>query len=696
MNKYHRGKIHFFSVFLIFWFIQHLYSSQKSDLLNPDTVLFELEPITVTASRFPIKQQDAVFAVTPIDKVSLQTARRQLSLKESLGSVPGLLALNENNFAQDLRLSIRGFGARASFGIRGIKVLIDGIPETTPDGQTQLDNLNIGMIDHIEVVRGPTSALYGNASGGIIHLSSQKPPKTLQVENRLVGGSYGFKNFQIKAGQDFGDTNILFSAVHSRINGFRAHGEMKTSLINGIVQVQPDSLNELIIRLSWENSPLAEDPGALTSEQMKDNPTQASLNNLKYNAGEAVSQGRIGFFYNRIFNPEQELQFNAYFNSRNFNNRLPFEQGGIVDLIRNYGGFNLLYLHASNFLGYSAQLAGGLEFADQRDDRKRYNNLNGSKGELIFNQEEQYINTAIFGQQDIHFTQRWVLNLGLRYDIVNVRVQDLFIEDGIGSGKRTLQGMSGTIGTRFRMTDNHNLYGNISSGFETPTLIELTNNPVDNRGLNPTLNPQQAVNYEIGMKGVLTNKFRYEMALFMIDVYDELLPYELDSSPGRSYYRNAGRSRHNGLEFGIHGYLTTGLTFALSYTYSRFYFIDYQLAKNNFRENSIPGIPEHMGYAEFFYLSTSGIYGRFEIQGRSKLYVNDANTAIDDPYAAINIQTGYRLLFNRWYVEPFFGINNILDVSYSDNIRINAFGERYYEPAPGLNFYGGVNIHIGN
>lgn len=681
---------------LIIFILHHnLFASENSQLFLPDTVLFELEPITVTASRFPVKQQDAVFAVTPIDKISLQTARRQLSIRESLATVPGVLALDENNFSQDLRLSIRGFGARASFGIRGIKVIIDGVPETTPDGQTQLDNLNIGIIDRIEVMRGPTSALYGNASGGVIQLSSQKPPESLLVDTRFTGGSFGFENIQLKSGQDFGKINILLSAVHNGIKGYREHSAMKTYLLNGIVQVKPDSSSELNLRLSWEDSPLADDPGALTREEMVEKPTQASMNNLRFNAGEVVTQGRIGLFYKRSFNPSNEFRINAYFTNRSLDNRLPFEEEGMVDLGRNYGGINLLYLYTSSILGYPSQFAGGVEYANQHDDRKRYNNLNGTKGELAFNQDEQYINSAFFTQADTRFSQKWHVNLGLRYDVVLVKVRDLLIQNGMDSGKRTLKGLSGMIGTSFRISDDHHLYGNISSGFETPALIELTNNPNGNSGLNQSLNAQHAINYEIGMKGLLTDKFRYEMALFFIDVYDELLPYELPESPNRFYYRNAGRSYHNGLELGINGYLLPGLTFALSYTFSRFRFLDYQLADHNYRDNHIPGIPEHMWYTEFFYLSPSGFYSRLEIEGRSNMYVNDANTAIDEAYSTVNIQTGYRFQFNQWYIDSFLGINNIFDASYSDNVRINAFGNRYYEPAPDLNLYFGFSVHIG-
>jgi iron complex outermembrane receptor protein len=680
-----------FSLFLI----EDLLPQEINTILDPDSILYELEPITVTATRFPTKQQNTVYAITPIDKISLQNGRQQLTLKESLGLIPGLIALSGYNFAQDLRLSIRGFGSRSPFGIRGIKILIDGIPETTPDGQTQLDNLNMEIIDQIEVMRGQASSLYGNASGGVMHLISQKPPKSLLFSSALTGGSFGYRNFRFKAGQDINSKNFLVSGVYNRFDGYREQSTMRTYLLNGIVQIHTDSLSEFTMRLSWEHSPLAEDPGSLTREQSEANPDQAYINNIAYNAGEAVTQGRVGLYYETVINSNQEIRTNVYYTHRAFDNRLPFEEGGSVDLQRDYGGVTLFYLNRFSLSGNPAIFTGGIEYANQRDDRKRYNNEKGIRGDMIYHQEEKYINYALFAQQEIEFLTKLKINLGLRYDLINVEAIDLFTEDGNNSGQRSFDGVSGMAGLSYPIGNQVNFYGNISSGFETPALIELTNNPQTISGLNPALDAQKAMNYEMGFKGIFNRRLRFELALFSINVSDEILPYEKGDDPGRIYYRNAGRSQHSGIEFGLNGYMVKGLSFALTYTYSRFRFKDYLIDDDDFSGNTIPGIPNHMWYGEIFYLTSTGFYARLELQGRSKMFVNDANTAIDDNYTVINLQTGFRIGLDQWSVEPFLGLNNITNTSYSDNVRINAFGERYYEPAPGFNIYFGAKVGIG-
>jgi iron complex outermembrane receptor protein len=686
------------SIFLVLWlfFVQDLFSQAKNNIIDPDSILFELEPIIVTASRFPVRQQNAVVAVTALDKISLQTGRQLLTLKESLGSIPGLLVLSGYNFAQDLRLSIRGFGSRSPFGIRGIKILIDGIPETTPDGQTQLDNFNIGMIDHIEVMRGPASSLYGNASGGVMHIISKKPPKSLLSSAALTGGSFGYRNIRLEAGKDFGKTSFLISGLHTNFDGYREQSKMRTYLLNGFVQLKTDSLSDLTMRLSWEHSPVAEDPGALTLEQLKSNPEQASMNNIVYNAGESVSQGRIGLHYEICLNPHQKIQTNAYYTHRSFDNRLPFEEGGSVGLQRDYGGMAVSYLNRYEVYGNPATFIGGVEYANQQDDRKRYNNMQGIRGKLVYSQEENYLNYALFAQQELKLSTKIKINLGVRYDVINVDAKDLFNEDGNNSGRRSFKGTSGMVGLLYHIEDKVNVYGNISSGFETPALIELTNNPQANSGLNPVLDAQKVINYEIGLKGILYRQMRYELALFSIDVDDEILPFEKEDSAGRIFYRNAGQSRHSGIEFAVNWYMMKGLSVALSYSYSRFRFVDYQIGSEEFSGNTIPGIPEHMWHGEIFYINSSGLYTRFELQRRGKMFVNDANTAADDNFTVLNIQAGFKIRLRRWTIEPFSGINNLTNISYSDNVRINAFGARYYEPAPGIYFYLGVNVITGN
>jgi iron complex outermembrane receptor protein len=688
--------------YLTFFTILHLvlvhpgFAKDDNQTVLSDTVLFELSPITITATRFPAAQNDISVALTSVDKITLQSARRQLSLKESMAGVPGLMAMNEHNFAQDLRLSIRGFGARASFGIRGIKILIDGIPETTPDGQTQLDNLNIGIIDRAEIVRGAVSALYGNASGGVINLFSQKPPYHPFLQTRLAAGSFGLINMYLKAGQNLGAFNYLLSASHGRIDGYRDHSVMKNYIINGIFGFRPDSLSEITLRLDWQESPQAEDPGSLNGIQVAENPQQASSNNLLFNAGESILQGRGGLFYRRRFNNRHEVQALFYFTRRHFDNRLPFLDGGMVNLKRNFAGTRLVYLNTLDIFGFHSRLACGLELADQQDHRKRYNNLNGDQGEPVFNQNENYRNAGLFLQQEIKLSEKWQTQIGLRYDLVKVEAEDLYKEDGDPSGKRDFQGISGSLGLLYRLSETFNLYGNISTGFETPALIELSSNPTDSGGLNEHLNSQLAINYEVGIKGTISSRFRLEAALFSIDVKDEIIPYEIDGQPGRTYYRNAGKSRHSGIELGLNGNLGHGLTIVLTYTFSEFKFIDYITPAGIFDGNTIPGIPRHMFYGELFYLHPAGFFNRIEIQGRGDIFLNDANTEKENSHILLKISGGYRIRFAGWYLEPFLGLNNLFSAVYSDNLRINAFGGRYFEPAPDFNIYGGITFHIGD
>jgi iron complex outermembrane receptor protein len=688
-------RLFFGTFFFLLILVKLSFSDNRNKSAQKDTILFELEPITVTASRLPILQNNAVFAVTQVNKINLQSGRQFLSLNESLGSVPGLYTMNSTNFAQDLRLSIRGFGARASFGIRGIKILVDGIPETAPDGQTQLDNLNIGLIRKIEIVRGPTSALYGNSSGGVINLFMEEPSQTPFIESHLVSGNFGYRNFFIKGGKKFGSTSVLLSGAHSLLNGYRDHSAMKNYLLNGFIQVIPDSASKLKIKFSLEHSPQAEDPGALTLEQKKSKRKQASVSNLLYNAGESVTQERIGLSYKIKLDQLQEVNISGYFTIRDFSNRLPFEQAGIVKLNRIYGGFILTYFSTYNWLGFPSRLATGFEYARQQDRRKRYNNNEGTQGQLVFDQDQKYSNAGIYVQNETAISSAWQMSIGLRYDRIPIENVDKYQVNRDGSGEKNFNGYSGSIGLLYNFIPTHNIYTNISSSYEVPTLIELTNNPYGNTGFNENLKPQKAINYELGIKGIIFDFFRYEAAFFSIDVFDEMVPFELAGTSGRTYYRNAGRSKHNGIEIGLLGNLSKNFNLSINYTFSDYYFINHKTTAGIFDGNTIPGISKHMWYGQLYYSNTHGIFGRVEITGRDKIFVNDANTVVDRSNIRINLQGGYKFGFSGWYLEPYAGLNNLLNTQYSDNIRVNAFGERFFEPAPPFNIYIGIKMRIG-
>jgi len=299
-----------------------------------DTLRFELRPVTVTASRLDNADLNVPVAVSVLNRYRIQGGQQQLVLNEALAAIPGLYTMNSENFAQDLRVSIRGFGARAAFGIRGIKILVDGIPESTPDGQAQVDNIDLGFINRAEVLRGPVSALYGNASGGVISFSSLELPISSYMDGRLSIGDFGFQQIQLKAGQQRGPISYVMNFSRNQADGFREHSAMKNSVVNGKLRWEVDPNLNFTFLTNYAESPLANDPGALTKDQVAENRSSARDRNVQYNSGESVSQFRIALVAEKKFAPHQTLQARVYFTTRDFENRLPFENGGQVQFNR--------------------------------------------------------------------------------------------------------------------------------------------------------------------------------------------------------------------------------------------------------------------------------------------------------------------------------------------------------------------------
>ncbi len=651
---------------------------------------YALSPITVKSTRFNTKDIQSALALTAIAKNFIQRGQAQLSVNESLNTVPGLFALNPNNFAQDLRVSIRGFGARSAFGIRGIKILVDGIPESTPDGQAQVDNLALGVLSNIEVVRGPASSLYGNASGGVINFSTEEPSAEPFVEARILAGSYGLQQYQLKTGQQKGKFSYLLHGVHVQTDGYRENSGMKNTILNGKLGIQLNEKNQLKLLLNYGNSPQADDPGGINLDQVIADRTSARDRNLLFQGGETVEQFRAGLIYERAISDSDQLQLKAYHTYRDFANKLPFEFGGIVNFQRQFSGVSGQYQIQRNLSGKPYRLKIGTELENQADDRQRFRNLEGIQGDQTLDQKEEFLNWGTYLTQELDFTDAFTILLGLRYDITRFKATDQFLNNGDASGSSTLNNFNPTIGLVYSYAKDNSIYANISTSFETPTLNELSNNPSGNGGFNPDLQPQEATNYEIGFKGILSRKLRYEIAVFKIGVSNEILPFELEDFPGRDFFENAGSTNRTGVETSFTYNLTKGLTAYLNYTYSNFTFDDFE----DFDGNTLPGIPKHSTFVAINYSNPKGFFTTIQSRFIGSIFTNNANSVTDDGYTVINLNLGYTKLFKQVTVEPFLGINNLLDEAYNDNIRINAFGSRFFEPAPEINVYGGIKIRF--
>ncbi len=680
-------------VAIAFTFAVALAQTEETDS-QQDTLRFHLRPVTVTASRLESADINLPAADTALGESEIAIGQRQLVLNESLAAVPGLYALNAENFAQDLRVAIRGFGSRAAFGIRGIKILVDGVPESTPDGQAQVDNIDIGFISQAEVLRGPASALYGNASGGVIALSSPSPPPGWMADVRITGGDFGFRQQRLSAGQTVGPVSYLVTTSQNESDGFRKHSEMKSSVINGKVKWEVSPRFNLTFLASRADSPLANDPGALKREAITDR-TAARERNVLFNAGEELRQTRAGAVAEFALSSHQTLTARGYTSERKFQNRLPFVSGGQVQFGRDFSGSGLLYTASGQLLGRPFRLSTGVDLENQSDDRSRFDNLDGIRGDETFHQLEQFQSIGAFVEEEVKVTESVTVTFGGRLDAIDISVQDKFMDDGDDSGESRFTAFSPLVGVVYTFKDGLNGYANIASSFETPTLNELSNNPESAGGFNGELNPQRAVNYEIGAKGIVNGRLRFDLALFKIDLADELVPYELEASPGRTFYRNAGSSERQGVEAAATVLLGKGLTASFSATFSDFRYGDFETADASLDGKVLPGIPARFGYGELAYVAPSGLYAKVQARHSGDFYADDANEVEEPAYSVVDLRMGFRKQLGGWTVEPFAGVNNLLGAEYSANVRLNAWGGRHFEPAPGRHIYGGVRMRVG-
>ncbi len=651
-----------------------------------------LEPLTVEATRLETDPDTVPAAISVVDKDDVQLGRQQLGLDESLVAVPGLFLQDRYNFAQDLRIAIRGFGARSAFGIRGVKIVVDGIPETLPDGQGGVDSIDLGSVQQIEVIRGPVSSLYGNASGGLINIVSESGPEVPFVEPRLSMGAFDFNQYQLKFGGDTGRLNYMVNMSDTEFEGYRDHSRTEATQFNGNFRYQIDDSSDLALTLHLTDQPIADDPGGITREQAEMDPRSANQANLDFDAGEALDQQRLGLVYTKSFGELHELRLRNYYVSRDFVNTLPFVEGGAVDLQRFFTGGGASYTYSGDFLGRSNRLLVGVDIERQDDDRLRFDNNMGARGDLVFDQNEEVTASGLFVQNEWEVLDNVAITLGLRYDRVEFDVTDGFLGDGDDSGDRSFRETSPMVGLLYAAAPSVNLYAKVSTAFETPTTTEFAN-PSGAGGFNPNVDPQLATNYEVGMKGPIGERSRYDVALFSIDVEDELIPFELADQPGRDFFANAGESSRQGVELAFVTEPLDGLQVSLTYTYSDFEFDEFRDADgNDFAGNSIPGVPENLLYGEISYFAPSGFYGSIDALSVDEVPLNNSNTEMSDSYVVSNLRAGFIGRLGGWEFSPFIGLNNVFDEAYNGNVRINAFGGRFFEPAPDRHVYGGLSV----
>ena len=647
------------------------------------TSTITLQEVAVEATKLETDRFVVPASISVINLIPLQGMQQQLSLQEYLSAVPGVFSLNANNYAQDLRLSIRGFGSRAAFGIRGVKIIVDGIPETTPDGQGQVDNLPLGLLSRLEVLRGSSASLYGNAAGGVVYLNTLDSLQGESVQLRTTLGSYAYQNYQLIGNVKGEKTTAVFALNRTVTDGFRVFSGLSQRILNTKIKHQINPNSSLTFQLNYTDSPRAEDAGGLTLEESETDFRQARQRNVDFDTYEQIEQFKTGLRWQQQWNSQWSMDSYGFYSFRDFYGKLPFENGGIVDLFRNYYGVGSRLTFQETKQKHSHQWQLGFDTSSQRDQRDRYQNLAGKQGEQEFSQLEQFGNIGIFLLDHIQW-QKVLLSTGLRLDIQNLGADT--VEE---IQKYTV--FNPSLGLSYALADQHRVYANFSTSFETPTLSELSANPNGGEGLNLDLMPSKAINYELGWKNRTSSGY-LEATTFYIESSNEILPYELEAFPGRAFYRNAGATSRFGLELaGSYQWNKWAVQASMTQAQYRLEGLD---TANEFEGKKIPGIPSSQFFLQLKYRSASDWQWVLSGEHSGAFFANDSNSVEIKAYQKVRFQ-GQKTVQTQWGKLDFFGgINNVLNTTYFDNIRLNAFGGRFYEPAPGRNFYFGLSLGI--
>ena len=646
----------------------------------------ELAPYIVKSTRMESVLMEVPQALSLLDPVSLHRGSQQITLDESLWAVPGVFILNPYNYAQDTRIAIRGFGARADFGIRGIQLLVDGVPATTPDGQGEVDGLDLGSAGSIEVLRGPSAVFYGAASGGAFLVQTEDPPEIPFLETRLSVGNDGYRHYQLKTGHQSHSVGHLLSGAYLESRGYRNHSETENFRLNGKAVWDFPGNRYLQVVFNAIDFPLQNDPGGLTLGVALANPRQARARNELYGSGESVRQG---VQYQGATCQSSFVSLSFHYTRRDFANRLPFESGGQVSFLRNYYGARMQYRQERE----SGLLSMGLDMGLQDDHRKNFDNLEGERGPLVLDQDEEVFSAGAFAYYEHRLGPSWKITTALRHDVVRFDVSDRLLVNGDDSGQITFEETTPSLSFSWLPSPDLIVYGGLSRSFETPTTTEFDNPGGD--GFNTGLDVQTARGAELGARWRLAgNRVQvfFDASLFTIKIDNALVPYELPQFPDREFYRNAGSSTRRGAELAMELDLPAGFSARASYTWSGFSYDRFLAGGNDFSGNRIPGIPRHFGDIEIEYQAGSGFFARWRTRFVGSLMADDANSERTSGYSLTDVRVGWRWIRGRLEVEPFLSINNLFEQTYFANIRINAFGGRYYEPAPGRFLHGGIRL----
>jgi len=655
----------------------------------------QMPEVVVSASR---AVQDRFDAPAAIDAVPVDDLRQQsplVNMSELLSAVPGVQVRDRENYAQDLQISVRGFGTRATFGVRGVRILIDGIPATMPDGQGQAATASLASASRIEVLRGPLAQLYGNAAGGVVQVFTRDPPQRPEGRLAVGTGSDGQRLYGFSVGGGNAVVRGLLDVSQYATGGYRDHSAARRTTVNGKVVVQPSSDTTVTAVFNSFDQPLSQDPLGLTHAMFEQDPRQAIPGASIFDTRKTISQQQAGVVVEHRIGADDTLRARAYGGTRQVFQTLSFtggpgSAGGVVDLDNGYGGVGLQWMHKTTVHALPLNWTLGMEGNTLAEHRTGFDNLGGQPGTLRRNESDNARDLDAYGQLDWTFAPRWRFIAGLRASRVLLSVNDHFItpDNPDDSGSAAYRQTSPVAGLVWSVNDAVNLYANVGKGFETPTLTEAAYS-ANGTGPNLGLKASSSVQDEIGAK-IRHGRHAAELALFDARSRNEIVPQQ--TVDGRSIYQNVDGVVRRGLEASWRVAWTGRLSTQLAYTWLDAEFTRAFMNGSNAvaSGNRLPGAPEHSLYADLQYRWSGAFSTAVEVRADSKVWVDDVNSDAAPAYAEVNLRAGYEFRAGAAKVVLFGRIDNLFDRAYAGSVIVNDGNGRFFEPAPGRRLYVGL------
>ncbi len=648
-----------------------------------------LDRVVITATRTERAQLDVPASTDVIERDEVRDTNLRVNLSESLVRVPGLVILNRQNYAQDLQISMRGFGARSTFGVRGVRLYVDGIPATMPDGQGQVSHFALNAVDRIEVLRGPFSALYGNSSGGVIAMTTRLEsganagPNEFEVSG--AAGSYGTWRGGVNLSGGVAPYAYAIDASRFSTDGYRHYSQATRDVVNLRAAALDTPLGRLRVTFNAVDIPQAEDPLGLTRAQWQDNPRQASPQALQFRTRKSTEQQQLGAQLAGDLTTRWSYQAAAWTGRRGVTQfqaipvavqASPNHPGGVIDFDRTYGGVDARAQLALDFV----VLTLGANFERLGEDRRGYENFTllpapvlGTLGKLRRDERNVVQARDLYAQAESKLGGLWQLHAGVRASQVEFRGDDRFISNGDDSGRARYDAINPTVGIVARPSAASSVYASYGRGFETPTLNELAYRPDGSAGFNTALEPARSNNFEVGAKAAWSRALHGTVAVFTSRTENDIVVRT--NAGGRSTFANAAATRRRGVEASVGWELAPCTTPTVRVPDG----------------NRLPGVPSYTAYLETKYRSPVADV-TLEWRAQSKLSVDDRNTDAAPGYAVFNLAIARTFTVGPTALRAFVRLDNVLDTRVIGSVIVNESNSRFFEPAPGRTWLAGLDV----